>query len=287
MYHLLFDVMYFCDLIHIPGVYLSHNDDIIRNHGYVDISDIGSTDDTALICHTNRPVFENYFQSNSGGDWFGPDGTAVGTRHDNVHAVPGVRRNRGPGVVRLIRYTTNISPSLNGMTFTPPEGIYHCEVEDATMTQQTFYVGLYNSGGGMYMYVNMYICGIQVHCTCTCMCIHVDILPLLFYSGVSVSVTLAVDSDLNGASPQFTLTCISTGGPATTVTWTRDSEMLTGSTVLNDTETAQYTHTLTVTGRLGGLYTCTVANDKPSEDSAQLNVQGLHAFSIDYPVPLL
>ena len=39
--------------------------------------------------------------------------------------------------------------------------------------------------------------------------------------------------------------------------------------------TAQYTHILTVTGRLGGLYTCTVANDKPSEDSAQLNVQGV------------
>ena len=54
--------------------------------------------------------------------------------------------------------------------------------------------------------------------------------------------------------------------------------MLTGSTVLNDATTAQYTHTLTVTGRLGGLYTCTVANDKPSEDSAQLNVEGLHAF---------
>ena len=84
-----------------------------------------------------------------------------------------------------------------------------------------------------------------------------------------------VDSDLNGTSPQFTLTCISTGGPATTVTWTRGSEMLTGSTVLNDAETAQYTHTLTVTGRLGGLYTCTVSNDKPSEDSAQLSVQGM------------
>ena len=83
-----------------------------------------------------------------------------------------------------------------------------------------------------------------------------------------------MDSDLNGASPQFTLTCISTGGPATTVTWTRDSEMLNGSTVLNNATTAQYIHTLTVTGRLGGLYTCTVANDKPSEDSAQLTVQG-------------
>ena len=96
---------------------------------------------------------------------------------------------------------------------------------------------------------------------------------------VSDDVMFYVDSDLNGASPQFTLTCISTGGPATTVTWTRDSEMLTGSTVLNDAETAQYTHTLTVTGRLGGLYTCTVSNDKPSEDSAQLNVLGTVTLS--------
>ena len=86
----------------------------------------------------------------------------------------------------------------------------------------------------------------------------------------------AVDSDLNGACPQFTLTCISTGGPVTTVTWTRDSDSVTegSETVLDDPVTAQYTHTLTVTGRLGGLYTCTVANDKPSEDSAQLKVQG-------------
>ena len=50
--------------------------------------------------------------------------------------------------------------------------------------------------------------------------------------------------------------------------------MLTGSTVLNDATTAQYTHILTVTGRLGGLYTCTVSNDKPSEDSATYTVQG-------------
>ena len=100
---------------------------------------------------------------------------------------------------------------------------------------------------------------------------------LLFFSGditIPDGVTLTVNSDLNGASPQFTLTCISTGGPATTVTWTRDSEMLTGSTVLNDSTTAQYTHTLTVTGRLGGLYTCTVANAKPSMATANFRVHG-------------
>ena len=60
-------------------------------------------------------------------------------------------------------------------------------------------------------------------------------------------------SDLNGACPQLTLTCISTGGPATTLTWTRNSTTVTQGT---HTVTAQYTHTLTVTGRLPGLYNC-------------------------------
>ena len=80
----------------------------------------------------------------------------------------------------------------------------------------------------------------------------------------------------NDVSHQFTLTCISTGGPATTVTWSRDSEIVSGGvTVLDDPVTAQYTHTLTVTGRLGGQYKCTVANNKPSAASAQLYVGGI------------
>ena len=88
----------------------------------------------------------------------------------------------------------------------------------------------------------------------------VSVLPtvgdITIYSGVTLSGN--------------TLTCISTGGPATSVTWTRDSVTVTEGTetVLDDPVTAQYTHTLTVTGRLGGLYTCTVANSKPSNDSA-------------------
>ena len=103
----------------------------------------------------------------------------------------------------------------------------------------------------------------------------------LFFQGditIYNGVTFTVDSDLNGASPQFTLTCISTGGPATTVTWTRDSDTVTEGTetVLDDRVTAQYTHTLTVTGRLGGVYTCTVANDKPSEAQSNITIQGMY-----------
>ena len=84
-------------------------------------------------------------------------------------------------------------------------------------------------------------------------------------------------TDPNGASPQFTLTCISTGGPATTVSWTRDSTTVITEgteTVLNDAVAARYTHTLNVTGRLGGEYTCTVVNNKPSTASATLTVRG-------------
>ena len=79
---------------------------------------------------------------------------------------------------------------------------------------------------------------------------------------------------VDSARPHFTLTCISTGGPATTVIWTRDSTTVTEgtATVLSDPVTAQYTHTLTVTGRAPGIYICTVANNKPSNDSAHILV---------------
>ena len=75
---------------------------------------------------------------------------------------------------------------------------------------------------------------------------------------------------------QYTLTCISTGGPTTTVTWTRDSTTVTEGTetVLDDPVTAQYTHTLTVAGRRSERYTCTVANNVSPFRSAELFVRG-------------
>ena len=73
----------------------------------------------------------------------------------------------------------------------------------------------------------------------------------------------------------LTLTCISTGGPATTVTWTRDSVTITegNETVLKNATTANYTHTLSNTTK-AGVYTCTVSNNKPSNASASIILQG-------------
>lgn len=92
---------------------------------------------------------------------------------------------------------------------------------------------------------------------------------------IPMGIDFTQDSELNGQTNQFTLTCISIGGPATTVTWTRDSEPLSGgSTVLSDSVTGQYIHTLTVVGRLEGVYTCNVSNNKPSSAVRSLTVEG-------------
>ena len=83
-----------------------------------------------------------------------------------------------------------------------------------------------------------------------------------------------MDTSLTGNA---TLTCMSTGGPATNVVWTRDSMEVEGGislTVLNDGEKAKYTHTLTLSERLGGLYQCVVSNNKPSKGSASITVTG-------------
>ena len=96
-----------------------------------------------------------------------------------------------------------------------------------------------------------------------------EFLPVILGGDISISGEIIIfDPD------QLTLTCISTGGPATTVTWTRYSTTVTqgNETVLNDPVNATYTHTLTVT--TAGDYMCTVSNEKPSSASASITLEG-------------
>ena len=85
-----------------------------------------------------------------------------------------------------------------------------------------------------------------------------------------------MDSKCDGNA---TLTCNSTGGPATNVTWTRDSKEVPGGiSVLTDAMKARYSHILTLDKRLGGLYQCVVSNNKPSEGNASIILKG----TLDY-----
>ena len=70
----------------------------------------------------------------------------------------------------------------------------------------------------------------------------------------------------------FMLRCISNGGPAGHVTWTKNETLLSSElssvikhpSVIVDTTRAIYEHQLTVIGQSLGYYRCNVTNNKPS-----------------------
>ena len=109
------------------------------------------------------------------------------------------------------------------------------------------------------------------------------IVRLLITGQVSISgeITFQLDTDPATDPPVFTLTCISTGGPATDVSWKRDGTKLSDdstysiiSEVTNAT-TGTYIHTLRVTGRQEGLYEFNVSNSRtPSGNTTSLRVVG-------------
>ena len=87
--------------------------------------------------------------------------------------------------------------------------------------------------------------------------------PILSNSPVATpSVT-----NLTYNSERRTLTCVSTGSPATTVSWTKDGDKLTvdGTTyrmtqTVEDRTTSTYENVLALSGDDAGVYKCTVVN---------------------------
>ena len=87
-------------------------------------------------------------------------------------------------------------------------------------------------------------------------------------ASATVSFT-ALHSEPNVEPPEFSLTCLSVGGPATTVSWLRgsqpvqeDSDHETSQILTVTTQATQYENRLTVTGREAGQYWCTVSSNR-------------------------
>ena len=107
----------------------------------MEISDIGYSYRTALFCHTNRS-----YTSHLVGKWLTPERDRVEYYYD------------GPGfwsdidLMAVILFRSRYS--------TAEQGIFVCEIKDATETLQRLYVGLYNSGEGIAsfsVYASMFI----------------------------------------------------------------------------------------------------------------------------------
>jgi len=84
---------------------------------------------------------------------------------------------------------------------------------------------------------------------------------------ISGGINFQLDTEPNSDPPVSTLTCTSTGGPATTVSWTRGNDTLNdvyNTSQVTDTVIATYVHSLRVTGRQEGSYSCSVSNNRTS-----------------------
>jgi len=109
--------------------------------------------------------------------------------------------------------------------------------------------------------------------------------PPLKSGGPSIQgdIRFQLTSEVDAANPVFALTCTSTGGPATIVSWQRDGAVVSGGTIeLTDSVTTTYTSTLTVTGRKTGSYSCVVKNDRSSATSQMLLIQGEYTLYLSF-----
>ena len=238
----LFSQVCYCQSQEIP--YVSFRGVSLANHSYVNLSLVDNTASGSVQCHTD---LNTCCTRTHKGDWYFPNGSRL-------------QSSGGGGDIYLFRAAQRVD--LRRRNDGTASGIYHCSIptvavhddDEDQLIRDHVYVGLYDDGGQCQ----------PTPCNNTIICFLVG----------DITLSALVFNELN--TPKFTLTCISTGGPTTIVTWTRDSDTVTEGTetVLDDPVTAQYTHTLTVTGREAGLYTCTVANNKPSNDSSSLTVKG-------------
>ena len=134
---------------------------------------------------------------------------------------------------------------------TGPTGLYQCVIPDSSGVEQTLFVGIYTtrensklklwSGKADPLTINF-----DNYCAYT-----VAMVAPLTDAFRLISAQESVDVS-------FSLTCNSSGGPVSSVTWTKDGSILdnTGPLVLTNASTASYTNVLEVNSRAPGTYTC-------------------------------
>ena len=108
-------------------MYINFGGKNLPTNGYVTISHLGNSTNSALVCRTDQP-------GEGAGSWFNPNGTVV---EFNSNSSEGFYSSVGSDGVYLLRGS--------GI---PVEGIYTCVAIDSSLTNQTVFIGLYNENRG-------------------------------------------------------------------------------------------------------------------------------------------
>ena len=115
------------------------NDDVLPNHGYVDLGTVGVNYHNNVQCRTDLTTCCTSQQGDHRGQWYFPDGQPVTQSDDTDFYVREFER-----LVDLRRRNSATSPT----------GIYRCEIptnavhdDTNTSVRASVYVGLYTSEG--------------------------------------------------------------------------------------------------------------------------------------------
>ena len=91
---------------------------------------------------------------------------------------------------------------------------------------------------------------------------------------VNISMDFTLHTDPRAEVPEFTLSCFSYGGPATTVVWVVDQTQLaeddtgTSQVILDTSQISVYDNRLRVRGRNAREYSCAVSNSIAFSDAS-------------------
>ena len=129
--------------------YVSFRGVTLPNHGYVDLSLVGSAEDggDSVQCHTDLNTCCTSGLVNDDPYWYFPNGFRNGVGF--MSGGGDIYQHRGAQRIDLCRRNNVLSPS----------GIYRCEIPtddgDGGFARETVYVGIYGSGGVYHLFMNL------------------------------------------------------------------------------------------------------------------------------------
>ena len=255
--------------MHAGDVGLLLKGSLIANNSVVLISGIGRGKD-ALLCTTNEQTCCNDSSSKIGNLFF-PNNFALGSSVSGG----GIYQDRTDGDPAAPQTAATVRLNhRNGAT--GPTGLYRCVISDSYGVEQTLFVGIYTSNVNSKLMLFSLLLLKTLYIVVTLILVVAMVAPL--------TSTFQLTSVQGSVDITFTLTCNSSGGPVSGVTWTRDGFLLdnTGPLVLTDTSTASYTNVLEVNSRVPGLFTCQIRGTNYQVlSSMDFRVQGiLHQYKI-------
>ena len=219
--------------------YFEHGRRNLSNNSYIYYPDIDDKDFT-LKCVTKNV---NCCNDSDVGGWR----DERGKRLQGNDGIACLKVTRGDGVISLHR-TRGCSDHTSGL--------WRCDIPDSSGEMQSLYIYIGNDHSGSNGKIKSN---------------HPNIKIWFYYTGQlvdSVTMNFNLHTEPNASVPEFTISCRTHGGPATTVQWT-----IYGSTVQEDRyhETSQlildtsldsvYDNRLRVRGRRSGTYSCIVSNN--------------------------